>query len=180
MKSGIIIYILIVLLQQIGCAQSIVEIDSLLDKIGGEVENSKMIHQNENSIRVINYKAEILSTLSYFFTNSISTNIYSECQSRNLTKGELAMILADRIEFMPYFTITGVQNCLLTFCEGNSNFIEYYFHWSDKSEIEVVQNNYVSWLKSKDRKDWIGLHNPPRKRIKKRKRKVWSEQVGEK
>ncbi|MFX1621386.1 hypothetical protein JZ972_11070, partial [Riemerella anatipestifer] len=71
-----------------------------------------------------------------FFTNSTLTNVKSECQKRNLTKGEIAIIIADQIEKMPYALLTGVQNCLLEFCENNPNWIEYYFGWIKNDGIE--------------------------------------------
>ena len=54
-----------------------------------------------------------------FFTNSILSEIKSDCHNMILTKGELAIIVADRIEGMPFALLTKVQNCLLKFFKNN-------------------------------------------------------------
>ena len=49
------------------------------------------------------------------FTDRTPTKLIPDCIGRYLNKGEIAIILADRIEGMPYAKVTGVQNYTLTF-----------------------------------------------------------------
>ena len=157
-----------------GLAQTEYEIDSLLNGIA-ETENSVEITKTKQAEKIIAFGEKSLPILAEFFTDSTWTNVKSECQERNLTKGEIAIVLADRIEGMPYATITGVQNCLLTFCEGNPNLIEYYF-WSIKDNgIESFKKEYIKWLESDERIEWRPLidyktKKERKKEIRKRKR----------
>ena len=76
---------------------------------------------------------------------------------------------------MPYFTVTGIQNCLITFCENNPNLIEYYL-WSIKRDgTEQFKEKYLAWLGSDDRIEWTPLldyksKKERKKEIRKRKR----------
>ena len=88
-----------------------------------------------------------LIVLAEFFTDSTLTKVKSDCHNRNLTKGEIAIIIADRIEGIPYFTVFRIQNCTLTFCENNPNRVEYYLGGNN----EIIQERYMEWLYSKDR-----------------------------
>ncbi|MEJ7609672.1 MAG: hypothetical protein WKF88_00695 [Ferruginibacter sp.] len=130
------------------------KIDSLLTIIGSEVQNSKELVNNKNSKLILNQNKRSLNILASFFLDSSKSNVYSECQNRFLNKGELAIILADRIEMLPYALITGVQNCLLTFCKDNKNLVEYYLSWNEINTKVNFQNRYLEWLKSKGRKKW--------------------------
>ena len=158
----------------LGLAQTKSEIDSLLNGIS-ETENSKEITKTVQAEKLIAFGEKSLPVLAEFFTDSTLTKIKSECQERNLTKGELAIVMADRIEGMPYATITGVQNCLLTFCKGNPNLIEYYL-WAIKDNgTENFKKKYIEWLASDERIKWRPLIDYKTKRerkkeIRKRKR----------
>lgn len=134
--------------------QSKEEIQGLLREVGEQTLNSKEIKHNKAAIRVMDYGVEIIPKLIGSFSNSSNTKTYSECQERNLTVGEIAIILVDKIEPMPYFQITGVQNCLLTFCDKNDNLIEYYLQWDDKRNQKQFADKYSNWFSSKDRKGW--------------------------
>lgn len=61
---------------------------------------------------------------------------------------------------MPYFVLTGMQNCLLEFCENNPNLIEYYLPWINRDGVLNFKDKYINWLS----KDWI-------KRVKGEKRR---------
>ncbi len=137
----------------LGLAQTKSEIDSLLNGIS-ITENSKGIAKTEQAEKIIAYGQNALPILAELFTDSTLTKVKSECQERNLTKGELAIIVADRIELMPYFTLTGVQNCLVSFCEENQNFIEYYIWKISQDGLENFQRKYMDWLVSSERLDW--------------------------
>ena len=148
-------------------AQTVSEIDSLLNGIA-ETENSKEITKTEQADKIIAFGEKSLIILSEFFTDSTLTNVKSDCQERRLTKGEIAIIMADRIEGMPYAQLTRVQNCLLTYCENNPNFIEYYLPWINRDGTENFKNKYVDWIYDTERLDWpIKLKGKARKERKK-------------
>lgn len=66
------------------------------------------------------------------------------------------MVMADHIEMMPYALLTGLQNCILTFCEENPNRIEYYFDAIEVMSRSRFRTNYLTWLNSKTRKKTYG------------------------
>ena len=132
------------------------EIDSLITEIG-TTPDSRMITNTIPAKRIIAFGESSLAILAVLFSDTTSTNVRSDCQDRHLTKGEIAIIMADRIEGMPYATITGIQNCLLTFCENNSNLIEYYLSAIKGNGVEKFQRKYIEWLSSEERIDWKPL-----------------------
>jgi len=156
MKKTIFTFLIIVLNLNLSFSQTKPEIDSLLNGIS-ETENSKEITKTEQAKKIIAFGENSLITLAEFFTDSTLTKVKSECQERNLTKGEIAIIMADQIEFMPYGTLTGIQNCLLSFCENNPNLVEYYFWAIKRDGVENFQKKYVDWLKSDEHKKYTPL-----------------------
>jgi hypothetical protein len=136
-----------------GFSQTKTEMNLLLNEIA-ETKDSKEITKTEQGRKLIEYGWKLLPILAEFFTDQTETNVKSECIERNLTKGEIAIIIADQIEMMPYATVTGVQNCLLTFCEKNINLIEYYFPYIKRDGIEKFQRKYNQWLVSSERNEW--------------------------
>jgi len=142
-KTGIILTLLLNF--NFAFSQTKSDIDSLLTEIV-ETQNSKEIIKTEQAEKIISYGENTLLTLSEFFTDQTLTRIKSDCQERNLTKGEIAIILADRIKSMPYFRLTKIQNCTLTFCENNPNLIEYYFWAIKRDGVENFKKEYVNWL----------------------------------
>lgn len=145
-----------ILIFNFGLSQTKTEIDSLLNEIS-KTENSKEIRNTNEAKKFVDYGWKILPILSDFFTDQTETNVKSECVSRNLTKGEIAIIISDAIEGMPYAKITGVQNCTLTFCEKNLNLIEYYLDFIKSDGIEKFQTKYNLWLASDERTEWQPL-----------------------
>ncbi|NJB72912.1 hypothetical protein GGR42_003410 [Saonia flava] len=165
-KTRLLIFF-VVLSGNFSNSQSKPEIDSLLDGIA-RIENSKEITKTEQAEKILAFGESSLTILAEFFIDSTKTVVRSECQERNLTKGELAIIMADRIEIMPYATITGIQNCLLTYCENNPNIVEYYLWAIKRDGYDNFQKKYVDWIYSKDRLDWpIKLKGKARKERKK-------------
>ncbi|WP_417237463.1 hypothetical protein [Bizionia paragorgiae] len=156
MKKIAIILLTILLNLNLSFSQTESEIDSLLNGIS-ETENSKEITKTEEAKKIIAFGKNSLITLAEFFTDSTLIKVKSECQERNLTKGEIAIIMADQIEFMPYGTLMGIQNCLLTFCENNPNLVEYYFWAIKRDGVENFQKKYVDWLKSDEHKEYTPL-----------------------
>tara|TARA_B100000795_G_scaffold264965_1_gene246159 strand:+ start:772 stop:1278 length:507 start_codon:yes stop_codon:yes gene_type:complete len=151
MKNIVLTFLIIVLNLNLSYSQTKSEIDSLLSGIS-ETENSIGIVKTKQTEKIMVFGEKSLSILAEFFTDSTLTKIKSECNNRNLTKGELAIIIADRIEGMPFALLTGVQNCLLEFCKNNPNLIEYYLPWIKKDGGKSFKEKYINWLASYDRK----------------------------
>ncbi|HHC79349.1 MAG TPA: hypothetical protein ENK46_05665 [Flavobacteriia bacterium] len=151
--------------------QGSIEIDSLLNLISKTVDSKKII-ETAPAKKLIAYKEKVLPLLAEFFTDTTQTKVISTCQKRNLTKGELAIIIADNIELMPYFEITGVQNCLLTFCEKNPNLIEYYLWAIQQRRPKSFQKKYIAWLASEERKKWIPLFSRQTKRPTRKEKRI--------
>lgn len=165
MKKIGLLFLILLLNLNLSFSQTKSEIDSLLNEIS-EIENSKEIIKTIQAEKLIAFGEKSLLTLSIFFTDSSFTKVKSDCHNRNLTKGEIAIIIADRIERMPYFTVTRIRNCILTFCENNPNLIEYYFDINNYLNNKVFQERYVEWLYSKDRLKRVkGKDKKKRKRI---------------
>lgn len=158
MRKICLTLIIAFLISSFGFSQSKSEIGNLIDGIS-TIENSKEITTTEQAEKLIKYGWRILPTLADFFTDQTLTNVKSECHDRVLKKGELAIIMADRIEGMPYSTLTGMQNCILTFCENNPNLVEYYLPAIAAHEMTEFQKKYNDWLASDDRIDWTPILN---------------------
>jgi hypothetical protein len=148
-----LVFLVFFLILNFGFSQTKSEISTLLEGIS-KTHNSKDIEKSTDAKKIMNFGWQILPTLSEFFTDQTPTNVKSECIGRNLNKGEIAIILADRIEGMPYSKVTGMQNCTLSFCDQNRNFIEYYLIFIKNKGVEKFQINYQNWLKSDERIDW--------------------------
>ncbi|MCD2424832.1 hypothetical protein LQ567_18765 [Niabella pedocola] len=134
--------------------QSLAEMDSLV-RAAGSIRNSNQLAQSRQLAVAKGYGPSALFVLAALFNKEGETGIYSDCRKRNLTEGEVAMIFADGIEWMPYATLTGMQNCTLTFCEDNLNKIEYYFGVIHLIGVETFQKRYLNWLNGKERKRYL-------------------------
>lgn len=156
-------------------AQTCQEVNTLLTAIS-QVENSKEISQSEAGQKLIACGEGALRVLPDFFNDPTPTEVYSDCQNRNLTKGEVAIIMADRLDRMPYGTLTGVQNCTLTFCEGNANFIEYYLPWIVKDGVTAFTERYREWLEDPDRIEFAPFSGRREKRARKRRINKYNKQ----
>ncbi|RYZ88146.1 MAG: hypothetical protein EOP04_10020 [Proteobacteria bacterium] len=148
MKTRLTILILCSICFQTLKAQTTAELSRLLDHIAGP---SKDISKTSAGAKMISLGPKILKPLSDIFTDTTQTKVYSECQSRYLTKADLAIILSDRIEMMPYAQVTGIQNCLFQFCPDNRNLIEYYLFAVRRKGYATFKADYLAWLKSADR-----------------------------
>jgi len=153
MKQFVIIVTLLIFSINYSSAQSSQMIDSLLLPLY-KVENSKDISKALQAKQIISYGSNLLLLLSTYFTDTTQTNIKSDCQNIYLTKGEVAIILADRIEIMPYALLTGIQNDILEFCKDNPNLVEYYLTAIRRNNIKLFKQKYIDWLISKNRKEW--------------------------
>jgi hypothetical protein len=122
----------------------------MLTNLNGQSEN---ITKDSVVQKLITNGEKFLPTLSIRFTDSTTSMVFSKCNGRYLTRGELAIILADRIETIPYFNLTGLQNCMLESCDNNPNFVEYYLEFIRfRGMTKVFQKRYDEWLISSDRK----------------------------
>lgn len=146
-------------------AQSKYEIDSLLSLIS-EIKNSKIIVESAAAKKLMSYRNKILPLLASNFGDGNVTKVRSDCQDTFLTKGEIAIIIADRIELMPYATLTGIQNCLLQFCEDNPNLVEFYIDAIRRNSVQIFEQKYSAWLASNDRKKWPFYRINKKKKIK--------------
>ncbi len=86
------------------------------------------------------------------FCDKRKSSIYSDFQDFQLNRGEIAIIMADLIEGMPYFLVTGIQNCLLTFCPNSKNNIESYLSAIRRDDGESFNRKYDEWFNSKELK----------------------------
>ena len=130
-------------------SQSHVQLDSLLSQFQGK---SSAISESQHGKLVYSLGRKSLRELASFFSDTSVSKVFSTCNNRNLTKGEIAMVMADHIEMMPYQLLTGLQNCILIFCEENLNRIEYYFSAIEAMGRPKFTSNYLAWLSSKRRK----------------------------
>jgi hypothetical protein len=151
MKKIGLILLTILLNLNLSFSQTESEIDSLLNGIS-KTENSIGIVKTTQAEKIMAFGEKSLPILAEFFTDSTLTEIKSDCNNRNLTKGELSIIIADQIKGMPFALLTGVQNCLLEFCENNPNLIEYYLPWIQEDGGKSFKEKYIDWLSSFDRK----------------------------
>jgi hypothetical protein len=130
----------------IGFSQTKAEVEKLLTEIS-KTENSKEIIKTSEAKKLTKFGKKALPILSGQFTNTEVSNVYSDCEKRKLLKGEIAIIVADHIKKMPYFQLTGIQNCILSHCEKNPNLIEYYFQYIGSEKLAKFKKKYDDWLK---------------------------------
>jgi hypothetical protein len=140
------------------------KIDSLLGALS-DVARAADLSTRPPAIQIMNYGSDALPVLAKHFSDTSVTQVISDCQNIYLTKGEIAIIIADRIEIMPYMMLTGIQNCILEFCRDNPNWVEYYLSAIRRDGVISFQKKYLNWLKSKDRrKFWSYLRNKKKKK----------------
>lgn len=123
-------------------------IDNLLYQIG-KTNNSKLIAKDFTD-EIASLDKDDLQTLTLFFKDTSTTDVYSDCQNRKLKRGELAIIVADLADNMPYHRLTGIQNCILSFCKDNPNLIEYYFNYMEGKNYDSFYKKYNEYLSSKE------------------------------
>jgi hypothetical protein len=132
-----------------GSGQTPGSIDAVLSNLSCQSE--KIV--NDSGVRhLIARGSNLLPALSSRFTDTSLSNVFSKCTNRRLYKGELAVIIADRIKGMPYCLLTGVQNCTLDYCPNNPNLVEYYLDFIKfRGMMSVFRERYDKWLaKEKD------------------------------
>lgn len=153
MKRPLVILVYLTFLTGLSYGQTQSHIDSLLKALY-DTKKSKDLSTRQEAKQIISYGDKVLPFLTQRFNDRTFTQINSECQQLTLTRGEVAIILADRIEIMPYALLTDIQNCTLEFCKDNPNLIEYYLFAIRRGNVEKFHRRYIDWLKSEDRKKW--------------------------
>lgn len=153
MRSMLFITLFLKLFTSSSIAQVQYPVDSLLDALCF-TRNSKDLSTQPPAQKLISYGRNILPVLAGFFIDTTLTSVQSDCHNSVVTKGEVAIILADRIEGMPYHQLTGIQNCSLEFCKDNPNRVEYYLNAIRNRPVKDFQDRYRNWLTSKERKKW--------------------------
>ncbi len=131
------------------------ELPSIASVINHLRVNSKLIDKDSNIQKIIKIGEPILYDLSNKFLDTATSKVYSDCHNRFLNNGEIAMIIADKIETIPALTVIGVQNCMLESCENNTNWVEYYFDFIEKQYYGMLntKRNYDTWLVSQSRQN---------------------------
>lgn len=122
------------------------EMNVRLNEIEKYVMDTKNIASSSMGMEVIDMGEDALWTLIDFFNDTTELKMYSSCQRRMITKGELAIILADRIKGMPYALLTNIQNCTMELCDNNDNGIEYYLWAIKEMEVGEFRKRYIEWL----------------------------------
>lgn len=151
-NRAFVLCILLISFSNLAFSQSKSEIENLLIEVC-KVPDSKDIIKNEDALKISDYQEDALNILTDFFTDESKTEVYSKCLKRKLNRGEVAIILCDRIEIMPYFELIGMQNFTLSFCKDNPNFIESYLNIIKKQSTKKFKDKYVIWLHSEERKN---------------------------
>lgn len=126
-------------------AQESNPIEILMHEIILGVDSSQHLAYHPAGLKIIAYGQVALPVLLDHFADEQSVAIYSACNQRRLTQGELAMILADQTIRMPYFQLTRIQNCLFEFCPNNDNLIEYYLDVVARDRAQFIQR-YRIWM----------------------------------
>ncbi len=112
--------------------------------------DSKSIQYNTSLCQIIIETQDPLMLIQEL-ENHDPSRVYSTCVSRYLTYAEVALIVMEHIEPIPYFAALGIQNCTRVKCPGNSNLIEYFFaYWGDYN-YEYLLRKYRHYLTSERR-----------------------------
>ena len=118
------------------------EINESINFIAKEITNSDEISTCEHGKKLINSGVEILPYLKEKFSDSTETNVYSYYNKRNLTCGEIAIIVASEIKSIPIAYVVGIQQCTPPFDME----IEHYLG-RIKSNPSEFNKKYNKWLK---------------------------------
>ncbi|SDL76988.1 hypothetical protein SAMN05421823_10869 [Catalinimonas alkaloidigena] len=153
MRTFLLLFIIAFLKLPVVFAQEDTQVVALLNRLA-QADNSKRLNDALQGEEITISKEKLLPAFARRFTDSTLTEVKSDCLGRVLSIGELAIIAADRLEMMPYSQLTGVQNCLLSFCDENPNFIEYYLNVIKEAGTSSFQEKYFEWLQSDGRKEW--------------------------
>lgn len=115
---------------------------SLLD-ISNQVSNSDSIVLCKAGQKILNSGKEIIPYLQSNFLDSTVTNVYSEENQRNLSIGEVAILLTSTIQQIPIFQVVGVQQCTPPFETDIEHFLDYI-----KKNPNRFLENFDIWMDS--------------------------------
>ena len=117
--------------------------------------NSEDIIKDSFANKIIVAGTNNLKELSSNFVDSSVSKVYSKCTNRFLQKGEVALILADHIKRIPYFSLIGLQNCTFETCEKNPNTVEYYLEFmKSRGMLKDFHLRYNKWLRNSVKKKY--------------------------
>lgn len=175
------ILVILFLFLKLNCfSQTNIEVYSLLKEISLTKDSREIVNTNAGKV-ILAYDWKAATLLSEFFLDSNKTKVYSDCLERYLTIGELAIIIADRIDGMNYYRLTLLQNCLAEFCNGNANLIEYYLPYIHESSLSDFKERYLLWIKSeeyvKSRHLFTDKSKKQHKRIQREKLKAFKNNI---
>lgn len=117
------------------------ETRSTLLKIDDQISTSDSIEICQSGQKLINSGLEILPFLQVEFKDSTETKIYSEYNKRNLTIGEVAIIIANSIKQIPIFQVIGVEQCIPPFERDVEKFLD-----AIKYRPERFYQEYANWI----------------------------------
>jgi hypothetical protein len=118
------------------------EVNKSINLIVKEITNSDAISTCEHGKKLLNSGLEILPYLKEKFTDSTETKVYSTHNKRNLTFGELAIIVAGNIKTIPIAKVLGIQQCTPPIDLNIEHFL-----WAIKKNPKRFIENYNIWLK---------------------------------
>lgn len=117
-----------------------VEVSNSLLSLSKEIAVSDSIGLSKSGRKLINSGTEILRVLQLSFTDSTITKVYSNPNHRYLSKGELAILVADKIKSIPIARVVGVQQCTPPFDSDIESYLE---RISDNPE--AFTSKYNEW-----------------------------------
>lgn len=119
------------------------EVNKTINVLANEIKNSTQIETSSSGQKLINSGVEILPYLSNLFLDSTELQVFSTHNSRHLTKGELAIIVASKIKRIPIAQVVGIQQCTPPFDHEIEHFL-----WKIKDNPSVFIEKYKDWLKT--------------------------------
>lgn len=118
------------------------ELNESLVFIATEINNSNKLDSCEHAIKIINSGIEILPYLKEKFADSTKTEVFSTYNNRNLTLGEIAIVLAGKIKLTPIFYVVGIQQCTPPYDSD----LEHFLYRIEEDPNKFIAK-YSEWLK---------------------------------
>ncbi|TVZ55827.1 hypothetical protein OD91_1095 [Lutibacter sp. Hel_I_33_5] len=129
------------------------KIEHLLDEILLIDGNYNNIIESKQANELISYGEKILPKLTFFFTSLEISKLSYKCYNYNFTKGEISIMIAERIEPIPNFKIKyPVENYLWAGCKGFPKWVNYNIQKIRVGGLEQFKLIYTKWLNSSKRK----------------------------
>ena len=136
------------------------EIEHLLNEILLVEGNYDDLIESKQANLLVSYGKDILPKLVFFFTSTEISKLKLNCFKSNLTKGEIAIIIAEKIESIPKFEIKlPYGDYLFGRCKGNPNWIDDNLPRIRIGGVEQFIQKYNEWLNSSKRKRIYNIEN---------------------